>query len=162
MWTVETVTLSPPAVPSLAWGSLQLPAWASSQVGTRGESLSLSGFSLGGSLLPGILWVASGHPLPSVLRTRLLHSEIRGLHQVLLPAAQPGASFQAVSWGDPRAPLICFPPFRGHCPLLPDDQYLADPCFMYFGHFPGDSAGRVYSITVSPSFLNAKVFLFVI
>ena len=124
--------------------------------------MSVLGFSLGRSLLLGILWVTSGHPVPSVLWTRLLHSETRGFHQVLLPTPQPGASFQAASWGDPRAPFTCFPPFMGHCPLSPDDQYCVDPCFMYFGHFPVDSAGRVYSITVGPSFLKAKVFLFVI
>ena len=92
--------------------------------------MSVLGFSLGGSLLPGILWVTSGHPAPSVLWTRLLHSETRGLHQVLLPTAQPGASVQAASWGDGRAPFPCFPPFRGHCPLSPEDQYHADPRFM--------------------------------
>lgn len=156
-----TITSDPPVVLSLAWGSFHPHELANSQL--RGGMLCRSWvLSLGRSLLLGILWVTSSHPGPSVLWLYVFSSENPPSSTwVLLPAVQPGNSFQAVSWDNPRAPFVCFASSGGHCPLLPDDQYLADHILIYFVHFSIGSGGTVYSITVSPSFLKAKLFLFV-
>ena len=107
VWTMETVTVSPAVAPSLAWGSSQLPASAGSQVSTRAERLCQSWGSLWADLSS---WASCGWSLAilcplypgsvsSIQRTN-------GPHQVLLPAVQPGTSFQAVRGGSPRAPLV--------------------------------------------------------
>ena len=97
VWTMGTVTPSPPAAPSLAWGSSQLPASAGSQVSARGERLCQSWGSLWADLSS---WASCGWSLAILcpLNPGSVSSIQRtsGPHQVLLPAVQPGTSFQAV------------------------------------------------------------------
>lgn len=74
------------------------------------------------------------------------------------PALQPGNSVQAVSWGNRKFLLICFPCLTDHCPALPAVQSPKTTVAHILFRFLVVSGGRVNLVPVTPSWLEAEDF----
>lgn len=85
--------------------------------------------------------------------SQILESLSQEIHQALcrflLPALQTGHPLQAVSWGNCRAHLICFPSPRDHFPLLLDVQYFKTIASHILSSFLVVSGGRVNLVLIT-------------
>lgn len=95
-----------------------------------------------------VLFPMDSSPFDSPVLSALspLLRESARLCLVPLSTSYPGISLKAVSWGSCKADLIYFLYVRVHSSLLPQFQFLAFLCFMYFPQCFGCFNERLYLI----------------